>query len=685
MHFNVITIFPEMFSALTQYGITRRAFAENLISAKFWQLRDFADNNYKSVDDSPYGGGAGMVLTPEPLAKCLNTINATSPTKIKTIYITAGGEKLTQKKVIKFSQLSELTIICGRYEGIDQRIIDKYVDEEINVGDFVVSGGELPAMMLLDAIIRQIPNVIPVGSLAEESFSLFDKNQNQLIEYPQYTRPEEFLGMKVPEILMSGDHQKIAKWRANMAYNNTLKFRPELITKKMKTENSNSTNKKVYIRSFGCQMNEYDSQKLAEVLFDKLQYQQTEEIEKADLILLNTCSVREKAESKVYDDLGRIRFYKQNNPNVLIGVGGCVASQTGKGILKRAPYVDLVFGPQTIHRLPQMISNRMESGKAQVDISFPAIEKFDNLPQSKTNGVSAFVSIMEGCSKFCSFCIVPYTRGTEVSRPLQAIINECLSLSASGAREIILLGQNVNGWNMRGRMVEKVEDKKLNFADLLNEVHKIAGIERIRYLTSHPMDFNNELILAHKNLNKLATHIHLPVQSGSDRILQAMRRRYTALEYLSIIRRLRENNPELSISSDFIVGFPGETEDDFNKTIELITKADIDQSFSFIYSKRPGTPAAELYDDVSNEIKLSRLKILQELLNKQEQKFSEKMVGSVQKILVEDFSKKTPAELMGRTNNYRVVNFEANKNLIGKIVKVKITDIRNHTLRGELN
>lgn len=443
-------------------------------------------------------------------------------------------------------------------------------------------------------------------------------------------------------------------------------------------------NKKVYIKSFGCQMNEYDSQKLADVLYQKLAYNTTEVLEEADLILLNTCSVREKAENKVYDELGRIRILKKQNPQKMIGVGGCVASQEGANILKRAPFVDFIFGPQTIHRLPQMIHDREQSGKAQVDISFPAIEKFDNLPKSTTSGVSAFVSIMEGCSKFCSFCIVPYTRGTEVSRPLAAIIDECKALILQGVKEITLLGQNVNGWNMRGRQIDKVDDIRLSFADLLTAVHEIEGIQRIRYTTSHPMDFNEQLILAHKNLPKLSSHIHLPVQSGSDKVLHAMRRRYTALEYLSIIRRLRENNPNLTISSDFIIGFPGESEEDFQKTLSLVEKADLDQSFSFIYSKRPGTPAADLPDDVPYDKKLARLQKLQELLNSQGVKISAKMVGNLESVLVEGRAKKNPNELSGRTNNNRVVNFVGGEELIGNLINLKITSALPHSLRGEI-
>jgi len=443
----------------------------------------------------------------------------------------------------------------------------------------------------------------------------------------------------------------------------------------------------VYIKTFGCQMNEYDSQKMLDVLSKDMGYQSTNQIETANLVILNTCSVREKAEKKVYDELGKLRIAKKNN-EMLIGVAGCVASQEGEKMIKRIPEVDLVFGPQTIHRLPQLINQRLTSQKSQIDISFPAIEKFDNLPISKPNEVCAFVSIIEGCSKYCSFCIVPYTRGNEVSRPKDAIIEECKQLIASGVKEITLLGQNVNGWNLRGKNFQKNNQDRLLFADLLEEVHSIKGLLRLRYTTTHPMDFNQQLIDAHKNLPKLATHIHLPVQSGSDKILHAMKRRYTSLEYLSIIRNLRKINPQLSITSDFIVGFPGETEADFQKTLDLILKADLDQSFSFIYSKRPGTPAADFVDNIDIKEKKERLQRLQNLLNSQSAKFSRQMVGRIEDVLIEGKSKKHPNQIMGRTSNNRVVNIRAklgkNLDLIGNIIKVKITEALPHSLRGEI-
>ena len=443
------------------------------------------------------------------------------------------------------------------------------------------------------------------------------------------------------------------------------------------------TSKKVFIRTFGCQMNEYDSEKMADVLNAFEGYEKTATPENADVILYNSCSVREKASEKLFSDLGRIRELKLAKPDLLIGVGGCVASQEGEDIVKRAPYVDLVFGPQTLHRLPQMIQAKRKTGQSQVDISFPEVEKFDNMPPARVEGVTAFVSIMEGCSKYCSFCVVPYTRGEEISRSFESVLADIRDLVSKGVKEVTLLGQNVNAYvgAMRG-------GGAADFALLLAAVHAIAGIERIRYTTSHPLEFTQRLIDCYAKLPKLVSQVHLPVQSGSDKVLAAMKRNYTALEYKSIIRRLRAVRPDISITSDFIIGFPGETEDDFERTLMLIQDVQFDGSFSFIYSRRPGTPAASLVDDTPYEVKLKRLHRMQKLLDAQLHAASEAMIGTHQRLLVEGASRKDANELMGRTDNNRVVNFPVGGNnstrLIGEFVDVVITGVSHYTLRGEI-
>ncbi|WP_090540590.1 tRNA (N6-isopentenyl adenosine(37)-C2)-methylthiotransferase MiaB [Nitrosomonas sp. Nm132] len=436
---------------------------------------------------------------------------------------------------------------------------------------------------------------------------------------------------------------------------------------------------KLYIKTFGCQMNEYDSDKMADVLHAARGMELTDNPDEADVILFNTCSVREKAQEKVFHDLGRVRHLKNTNPNLLIGVGGCVASQEGAEIVKRAPFVDLVFGPQTLHRLPELIEERESTGRPQVDISFPEIEKFDHLPPARTEGVTAFVSIMEGCSKYCSFCVVPYTRGEEVSRPLNDVLVEVAGLVVQGIKEITLLGQNVNAY--RGEMDD---DEIADFALLLEYIHEIPGIERIRYTTSHPREFTTRLIEAYAKLPKVVSHLHLPVQSGADRVLAAMKRGYSVLEYKSIIRRIRGIRPDISISSDFIIGFPGETDADFEATMKLIEDVNFDESFSFIYSPRPGTPAADLPDDTPHEMKLARLYRLQQRIAQQAQAISQGMVGTTQRILVEGPSKKNPDELCGRTDNNRVVNFAGTPDLVGHFAHIKITAALSHTLRGEI-
>ncbi|HYC47575.1 MAG TPA: tRNA (N6-isopentenyl adenosine(37)-C2)-methylthiotransferase MiaB [Burkholderiales bacterium] len=435
--------------------------------------------------------------------------------------------------------------------------------------------------------------------------------------------------------------------------------------------------RKLYIKTFGCQMNEYDSDKMADVLREARGFEPTDDPAQADVILFNTCSVREKAQEKVFHDLGRVKHLKRERPEVLIGVGGCVASQEGAAIVARAPYVDLVFGPQTLHRLPDMIEARRASGRAQVDISFPEVEKFDRLPPARVNGVTAFVSIMEGCSKYCTFCVVPYTRGEEVSRPFEGVLTEVAELAAQGVKEVTLLGQNVNAY--RGA----TEDGDIaDFAQLLEYVAEIPGIERIRYTTSHPREFTPRLIEAYSKLPQLVSHVHLPVQSGSDRVLAAMKRGYTALEYKSIVRRLRAARRDISISSDFIVGFPGETESDHAATMDLIDHTGFDASFSFVYSPRPGTPAAALPDDTPQDVKLARLQALQQKIDAQARAISTRMVGSRQRVLVEGRARRNPNELSGRTDNNRVVNFPGPGSLVGKFVEVEITEALPHSLRG---
>ena len=424
-------------------------------------------------------------------------------------------------------------------------------------------------------------------------------------------------------------------------------------------------------------MNEYDSGKMADVLIRAQGMEPTDDPAAADVILFNTCSVREKAQEKVFTDLGRVKQFKRDNPRLLIGVGGCVASQEGAAIVERAPFVDLVFAPQTLHRLPQMIEARRASGKPQVDVSFPEIEKFDDLPPARVEGASAFVSIMEGCSKYCTFCVVPYTRGEEVSRPFEDVLTEVAELAQQGVKEITLLGQNVNAY--RGTAPEETADLAL----LLEYVAAVPGIGRIRYTTSHPRDFTQRLIDAHAALPQLAAHVHLPVQSGSDRILAAMKRGYTALEYKSIARRLRAARPGISISSDFIVGFPGETEADFEATLKLIEDVGFDASFSFVYSRRPGTPAAELPDGTPHEVKLARLQRLQARIDEQSRAISRSLVGSRQRVLVEGPARKDATELCGRTAGNRMVNFPGPRSLIGRFVDVSITAALPHSLRGE--
>ncbi len=449
-----------------------------------------------------------------------------------------------------------------------------------------------------------------------------------------------------------------------------------------KTTDSAAPNgpKKVFIKTFGCQMNEYDSDKMVDVLSDSEGMIKTDRPEDADVILFNTCSVREKAQEKVFHDLGRVRHLKEKNPNLVIGVGGCVASQEGGEIVKRAPFVDVVFGPQTLHRLPTLIAERRNTGKAAVDISFPEIEKFDAMPPARTEGASAFVSIMEGCSKYCSFCIVPYTRGEEVSRPFADILVEIAELAAQGVKEVTLLGQNVNAY--RGEMDDAGTIADL--ADLIETIAEMPEIERIRYTTSHPREMTPKLIEMYARVPKLVSPLHLPVQAGSDRVLVAMKRGYTGLEYKSVIRKLRAARPDLSLSSDFIVGFPGETAEDFEKTMALIEEVGFDYSFSFLYSSRPGTPAAELSDDTPTEVKSERLSRLQAKIEEQAQAISQSMVGSVQRVLVESLSRKDANELAGRTDNNRIVNFVGNPRLINQFVDVRITESLAHTLRGEI-
>ena len=436
---------------------------------------------------------------------------------------------------------------------------------------------------------------------------------------------------------------------------------------------------KLYIKTHGCQMNEYDSEKMADVLAASHGLELTDREDEADVILINTCSIREKAQEKVFSQLGRWKKLKQDNPQVVIGVGGCVASQEGEAIIRRAPLVDMVFGPQTLHRLPSMLDDVRRNGAHPVDVSFPEVEKFDNLPEPGARGGSAFVSVMEGCSKYCTYCVVPYTRGEEISRPFDDVVAECATLAGKGVKEITLLGQNVNAF--RGPMHDGTP---ADLALLIHYVAAIDGIERIRFTTSHPVEFSQSLVEAYGEVPKLANYLHLPVQSGSDRILSLMKRGHTALEYKQKIRRIREQRPDIALSSDFIVGFPGETERDFEDTMRLIEELEFDQSFSFIFSARPGTPAANLPDDTPLEVKKERLMRLQEQVNRQAAGYSQAMVGSTQRVLVEGTSKKDASQLSGRTENNRVVNFDGHPRLVGHFVDVRITEALSHSLRGRV-
>ena len=437
--------------------------------------------------------------------------------------------------------------------------------------------------------------------------------------------------------------------------------------------------KKLYIKTMGCQMNEYDSDKMADVLRESHGYELTSDVDEADLLLVNTCSIREKAQEKVFSELGRWRPLKEKRPGVMIGVGGCVASQEGEGITQRAPFVDVVFGPQTLHRLPELIENARASSGSVVDVSFPEIEKFDRLPEPRAEGPTAFVSVMEGCSKYCSFCVVPYTRGAEISRPFDGVIAECVSLAEQGVSEINLLGQNVNAY--RGPMHD---GQIADLATLIYYVAAIDSVERIRFTTSHPVEFTDSLIQAYAEVPKLANYLHLPVQHGSDRVLARMKRGHTVLEYKQKIRKLREARPDISLSSDFIVGFPGETDDDFENLMNLIAEIGFDQSFSFIYSARPGTPAASLEDDTPMEVKKQRLQILQARINQQAFDISQSMVGTTQRVLIEKTSKKDANQLAGKTENMRWVNFDADPSHIGQFVDVLITEALPNSLRGRL-
>lgn len=452
-------------------------------------------------------------------------------------------------------------------------------------------------------------------------------------------------------------------------------LRPELCGQKMR---------KLHIRTFGCQMNEYDTQKMADVLKASHGLELTDVDTEADVLLLNTCSVRERAQEKVFSHLGMWRKLKAKRPELVIGVGGCVASQEGEAILKRAPYVDLIFGPQTLHRLPQMLSDATKKHKSVVDVSFPEIEKFDFMPEPKSDGASAYVSIMEGCSKYCTFCVVPYTRGEEFSRPFDDIIAEVALLARQGVREVNLLGQNVNAYRGIMNEVDGSDEAVADLALLITYVAAIEGIDRIRYTTSHPIEMNDNLIQAYAEIPQLVSHLHLPVQSGSDRILAQMKRKHTALEYKVTIRKIREVRPDMCFSSDFIIGFPGETDKDFEDTMNLIADVGFDLSYSFIYSPRPGTPASSLPDDVPDEVKKERLKILQTRINQQTLHISENMMNTVQRVLVTRASRKDETEVSGRTENNRVVNFKADKSLIGHFANVKITEVRPNSLRGEL-
>ncbi len=438
--------------------------------------------------------------------------------------------------------------------------------------------------------------------------------------------------------------------------------------------------RKLFIQTHGCQMNEYDSARMADILEDSHELEPTEDVNDADVVLLNTCSIREKAQEKVFDQLGRWKKLKQHKPDLIIGVGGCVASQEGEVIRRRAPWVDVIFGPQTLHRLPQLISEAAGGRDVDMDISFPEIEKFDRMPEPSVDGPTAYVSIMEGCSKYCSFCVVPYTRGEEVSRPVEGVLDEIRYLADMGVREVNLLGQNVNAYRATG-----ANGEVLDFADLLLLVREIDGIDRIRYTTSHPVEFSDALIEVYAEIPELVDHLHLPVQSGSDRVLARMKRNHTALEYKASIRKLRRIRPDISISSDFIVGFPGETDEEFEATMNLINDVGFDHSFSFIYSPRPGTPAAELPDDTPEAVKKERLRILQSRIQQQAMAISQAMVGTHQRILVEGVSRKDPGELCGRTENNRVVNFKCTDiDLIGEFVDVEINEALPNSLRGSL-
>lgn len=439
------------------------------------------------------------------------------------------------------------------------------------------------------------------------------------------------------------------------------------------------TAKKLYLRSFGCQMNDYDSGRIADLLEERMGLEKTESLDEADVVILNTCSIREKAQEKVFSDLGRIREAKKCHPGMMIAVGGCVASQEGKKILDRAPWVDVVFGPQTLHRIPELLAEREKTGRAQVDVSFPEIEKFDSLPAPHASGAAAFVSIMEGCSKYCTYCVVPYTRGEEISRPLVDVLVEVAQLADQGVKEVTLLGQNVNAY--RGRTPAGDE---ADFALLLEYVSEIEGIERIRYTTSHPREFTQRLIDAYRKLPKLVSHVHLPVQSGSDRILAAMKRGYTALEYKSIIRRLKAARPGIAVATDIIVGFPGETEDDFERTMTLIEDVGFDASFSFVYSPRPGTPAARLPDDTPYSVKLARLQRLQKRIDENAAEISRGMLGKIERVLVLGPAKRGEGELMARTDNNRIVNFPGPASIINQMANVRITEVFPHTLGCEL-
>jgi len=436
---------------------------------------------------------------------------------------------------------------------------------------------------------------------------------------------------------------------------------------------------RVYVRTHGCQMNEYDSIKMVDVLAAEGDYERVKTPEAADIILLNTCSIREKAQEKVFSELGRWRAMKDDHPDLLIGVGGCVASQEGQAIVERAPYVDMVFGPQTLHRLPDMVTRARESRRAVVDVSFPEIEKFDRLPEARADGPTAFVSIMEGCSKYCSFCVVPYTRGEEISRPFDDVLAECAELAEQGVREVTLLGQNVNGYAAEGPMGEAGD-----LALLIHYIAAIEGIDRIRFTTSHPLDFNQALVDAYAEVPELVNHLHLPVQSGSDNVLALMKRNHGRDHFLDIVERLRAARPDITLSSDFIIGFPGEMDRDFEATMDLVEQVGFDQSFSFIFSRRPGTPAAQLPDATSPEAKKARLRRLQATLDANARAISEAMVGRVESVLVDGLSRKDASEIKGRTQNNRVVNFPGNPRLIGRFVNVRITEARAHSLRGEL-